>query len=81
MSIDLKVKVPLLVAFHEKLEEPGWTFDGNGPGEKDRILMLEFDKVCLSLFIHFVFPLCFSSCCDFAAHVHFPLRRRLCAGH
>lgn len=45
MSIDLSTKVPLLKCFHEKLEERGWTFDGNSDKEKDKVLMLEFDKV------------------------------------
>lgn len=45
MTLDPKVKVPLLVDFYQKLEEPGWTFSGSGPNEKDRQLLVEFDKV------------------------------------
>jgi len=45
MSIDNKLKIALLLDFHNKLEEKGWTFDGNGPDEKDRVLMVEFDQV------------------------------------
>ena len=45
MTLDPKVKVPLLVDFHKKLQEPGWTFSGSGPNEKDRQLLVEFDKV------------------------------------
>lgn len=45
MTIEAEVKVPLLVDFYKKLDEPGWTFDGSGPKEKDRQLLVEFDKV------------------------------------
>ena len=52
MTIDNKLKIEILLDFHNKLEEEGWTFDGNGPDEKDRILMVQFDQViaeCLNL--------------------------------
>lgn len=45
MTIDPKVKVPLLRQFHEKLNTKDWTFDGNGPNEKDRIVLVEFDQI------------------------------------
>ncbi|WFD03865.1 squalene synthase [Malassezia obtusa] len=45
MTLDPKVKIPLLVDFHKKLQEPGWTFTESGPNEKDRQLLVEFDKV------------------------------------
>ena len=45
MSIDPKVKVPELEAFHERLYTPGWTFTQSGPKEKDRQLLVEFDVV------------------------------------
>ncbi|KAL9935392.1 hypothetical protein V8E36_005740 [Tilletia maclaganii] len=45
MTIDPKVKIPLLVDFYKKLEEPGWNFTGSGPNEKDRQLLVEFDQV------------------------------------
>jgi farnesyl-diphosphate farnesyltransferase len=45
MSILDDVKQPLLRSFHEKIVTPGWTFDGCGPGEKDRQLLVEYDVV------------------------------------
>ena len=45
MSLPLETKVPLLRRFHEIIYEDGWTFDGNGPKEKDRGLLVEFDVV------------------------------------
>lgn len=47
MSIPLEVKRPLLVDFHEKLYVSGWNFDGNGPNEKDRQLLVEFNLVSM----------------------------------
>lgn len=45
MTIDPKIKVPLLREFHEKLATRDWTFSGNGPNEKDRIVLVEFDNI------------------------------------
>lgn len=45
MSIDPKIKIPLLRSFHEKLLLKDWTFDGNAETEKDRCVLLSFDKV------------------------------------
>lgn len=45
MTIPLEKKDPLLRDFHNKLEEEGWTFGGNGPKEKDRDLLVKFDCV------------------------------------
>lgn len=45
MTIPASRKVPLLVDFYKKLEEPGWNFTESGPNEKDRQLLVEFDKV------------------------------------
>lgn len=45
MSLALDTKIPLLRAFDTKLDTPGWTFDGVGPGEKDRVVLVEFDTV------------------------------------
>lgn len=45
MTIPVEKKVPLLTSFHEKLYQPGWTFTESGPNEKDRQLLIEFDKV------------------------------------
>lgn len=45
MSIDPKIKIPLLRSFHEKLLLKNWTFDGNAETEKDRIVLLKFDNI------------------------------------
>lgn len=45
MSIDPKIKVPLLKCFHEKLLLKDWTFDGNADTEKDKIVLLKFDCI------------------------------------
>lgn len=45
MTIDPKVKVPLLREFHEKLNSKDWTFNGNGPNEKDRVVLVKFDNI------------------------------------
>ncbi|WFD34882.1 squalene synthase [Malassezia cuniculi] len=45
MTIPASVKIPLLVDFYKKLNEPGWNFTESGPNEKDRQLLVEFDKV------------------------------------
>lgn len=45
MSIDPEIKVPLLRSFHEKLSLKDWTFDGNALGEKDRVVLVEFDVI------------------------------------
>lgn len=45
MTIPPATKIPLLVDFYKKLSEPGWTFTGSGPNERDRQLLVEFDKV------------------------------------
>lgn len=49
MTIPDDVKQPLLRSFHEKVVTPGWTFDGCGPNEKDRQLLVEFDVVVTEL--------------------------------
>jgi farnesyl-diphosphate farnesyltransferase len=49
MTIDVKTKEPLLRNFHEKIKIDGWTFDGNGPNEKDRDLLVHFDVVVTEL--------------------------------
>lgn len=49
MSIPIKVKEPLLRSFDQKMEIDGWTFDGNGPNEKDRELLVHFDDVIVEL--------------------------------
>ncbi|EPQ56078.1 squalene synthase [Gloeophyllum trabeum ATCC 11539] len=45
MTIPDDIKQPLLRTFHEKTVTPGWTFDGCGPDEKDRQLLVEYDVV------------------------------------
>ena len=45
MTIPDDVKQPLLRSFHKKVLTPGWKFDGCGPREKDRQLLVEFDVV------------------------------------
>ncbi|CDU22279.1 Farnesyl-diphosphate farnesyltransferase [Sporisorium scitamineum] len=45
MTIPAERKIPLLVNFYKYLEQPGWNFTESGPNEKDRQLLVEFDKV------------------------------------
>ncbi|KXN90347.1 Squalene synthase [Leucoagaricus sp. SymC.cos] len=45
MTIPDDVKQPILRKFHEHVVTPGWNFDGNGPDEKDRQLLVEYDVV------------------------------------
>ncbi|KAJ9097538.1 hypothetical protein QFC19_006712 [Naganishia cerealis] len=45
MTIPNSIKLPLLNDFYKKLDEPGWNFDGNGPNEKDRGLLVRFQVV------------------------------------
>ncbi|KAI9656238.1 MAG: bifunctional farnesyl-diphosphate farnesyltransferase/squalene synthase [Bathelium mastoideum] len=45
MTIALAEKEPLLRNFHNILEKDGWCYTGNGPDEKDRQLLVEFDCV------------------------------------
>ena len=45
MTIPLEDKEPLLRDFHTVIDKEGWNFDGNGPSEKDRDLLVEFQNV------------------------------------
>ena len=45
MSIPIHMKEPLLRDFHTILEKEGWNFEGNGPDEKDRDLLVQFNYV------------------------------------
>ena len=45
MSIDPKIKIPLLRSFYEKLALKDWTFDGNSPTEKDRDVLVKFNLI------------------------------------
>ncbi|KAK3989726.1 isoprenoid synthase domain-containing protein [Cladorrhinum sp. PSN332] len=49
MTLDNKVKEPILRNFHELMEQDGWTFDQNGPNEKDRELLVHFDDIIVEL--------------------------------
>ncbi|TID28936.1 hypothetical protein CANINC_002204 [Pichia inconspicua] len=45
MSIDPKVKIPLLRSFCQKLTLKEWKFTGNADTEKDKIVLLEFTTI------------------------------------
>lgn len=45
MTIPLEKKEPILRDFHNILEQDGWNFKENGPNEKDRQLLVEFNVV------------------------------------
>ncbi|KAF8650217.1 hypothetical protein AX16_005350 [Volvariella volvacea WC 439] len=45
MTIPDEIKQPILRKFHEHTVTPGWTFNGCGPDEKDRQLLVEYDTV------------------------------------
>ena len=45
MTIDMTEKEPILRKFHSVLEEEGWNYSGNGPNEKDRELLVQFQVV------------------------------------
>lgn len=49
MTLDIKEKEPLLRNFKQYMETDGWTFDGNGPNEKDRELLVHFDDIIVEL--------------------------------
>lgn len=49
MTLDIKLKEPLLRNFAENMEKDGWTFTENGPNEKDRELLVHFDDVIVEL--------------------------------
>lgn len=44
-TLSNETKIPLLRGFKEILKKSNWTFHENGPNEKDRIVLEEFDKV------------------------------------
>lgn len=43
MTLPNSTKLPLLRSLHLKLYEAGWNFDGSGPNEKDRQVLVEFE--------------------------------------
>jgi farnesyl-diphosphate farnesyltransferase len=45
MTIPLETKEPILRDFYNLLDKDGWTFNDNGPNEKDRQLLVEFNVV------------------------------------
>jgi farnesyl-diphosphate farnesyltransferase len=45
MTLDPALKQDLLKSFDSVIYKKGWNFDGNGSGEKDRILLERFDVV------------------------------------
>ncbi|KAI0023914.1 farnesyl-diphosphate farnesyl transferase [Xylariomycetidae sp. FL0641] len=49
MTIDAKTKEPMLREFYKNMNTDGWTFNGNGPNEKDRELLVHFDDVVTEL--------------------------------
>ncbi|KAI1341175.1 farnesyl-diphosphate farnesyl transferase [Xylariaceae sp. FL0016] len=49
MTIDAKTKEPMLRDFYKNMKIDGWTFNGNGPNEKDRELLVHFDDVIVEL--------------------------------
>lgn len=44
-SIAPDVRVPILRSFKDNLNTTDWTFDGNSPTEKDRIVLVEFNVI------------------------------------
>ncbi|EMC94468.1 hypothetical protein BAUCODRAFT_73663 [Baudoinia panamericana UAMH 10762] len=45
MTIAIEEKEPLLRNFHEIIDDERWTYNGNGPHEKDRELLVKFDNI------------------------------------
>lgn len=45
MTIPLEKKDPLLREFYKVTEKEGWSFNGNGPDERDRELLVQFHYV------------------------------------
>ncbi|KAG6898017.1 hypothetical protein C0992_007013 [Termitomyces sp. T32_za158] len=45
MTIPDHIKQPILRSFHKHTVTPGWKYDGCGPNEKDRQLLVEYDVV------------------------------------
>lgn len=45
MTISIEEKEPLLRNFYTHIDDENWTFDGSGPDEKDREVLVKFDCV------------------------------------
>ena len=58
MTIPDHIKQPILRAFHKHTVTEGWSFDGCGPKEKDRQLLVEYSNVVTEL--NLVNPECVS---------------------
>lgn len=44
-TLDVEEKEPLLRRFYTHIDDKNWTFDGSGPDEKDREVLVKFDTV------------------------------------
>lgn len=45
MTLEYSLKSEMLNSFHSLIQQPGWNWDGNGPDEKDRHLLVSFHHV------------------------------------
>jgi len=45
MTVPIETKEPMLRTFHTIIEKAGWNFESNGPNEKDRELLVQFQNV------------------------------------
>ena len=45
MTVPIETKEPMLRSFHTIVEKDGWNFNGSGPNEKDRELLVQFQNV------------------------------------
>lgn len=51
MTLSDAVKQPLMAAFSKNTVTPGWNFNGSGPKEKDRQLLVEYENVVAELLL------------------------------
>lgn len=49
MTIPMKEKIKLLREFHLLTVQDGWNYQGNGPDEKDAILLKQYEVVIKEL--------------------------------
>ncbi len=49
MTLDTKEKCKLLRSFHNLTLQDGWNFQGNGPNEKDAILLQKYQFIIKEL--------------------------------
>lgn len=45
MTVSIATKEPMLREFYTIIEQEGWNFDGNGPLEKDRAVLVKFNNI------------------------------------